>query len=194
MDVDFPFARSVVVVRSRRTIQRTRQTTEETRYYVTSLDPDELTNAQWHQLIRGYWAGVENRNHWRRDALFGEDRSRSRKTPIAHQPRAHTQCAATRPAAGIPGRFGARHPGAAPVESHACLQRPRQMTPSKDKTLMPPLLPTRLALTCQSEDDCVCALVSGIVQLTSNQTATDERSEACRHGAGLPDNQFDRSP
>jgi predicted transposase YbfD/YdcC len=82
MDVDFPFARSVVVVRSRRTIKRTQQTTEETRYYVTSLDPDELTNAQWHQLIRGHWAGVENRNHWRRDALFGEDRSRSRKTPL----------------------------------------------------------------------------------------------------------------
>ncbi len=30
------------------------------------------------QLIRGHWAGVEIRNHWRRDALMGEDQSRSR--------------------------------------------------------------------------------------------------------------------
>lgn len=82
MDMDFPFARSVVVVRSRRTIKRTQQTTEETRYYLASLDPEELTNDQWHRLVRGHWAGVENRNHWRRDALFGEDRSRSRNTAL----------------------------------------------------------------------------------------------------------------
>lgn len=28
--------------------------------------------------IRGHWGGVEIRNHWRRDATMGEDRSRSR--------------------------------------------------------------------------------------------------------------------
>ena len=41
--------------------------------------PDERTPAQWHALIRGHWAGVEIRNHWRRDALWGEDRSRTRQ-------------------------------------------------------------------------------------------------------------------
>lgn len=82
MAMDFPYARSVVVVRSRRTEKRTQKTTEETRYYVSSLDPEELTPAGWHGLIRGHWAGVENRNHWRRDALFGEDRSRSRNTRL----------------------------------------------------------------------------------------------------------------
>ena len=30
------------------------------------------------ELIRGHWGGVEIRNHWRRDAVMGEDRSRSR--------------------------------------------------------------------------------------------------------------------
>lgn len=80
--MDFPYARSVVVVRSRRTEKRTQKTTEETRYYVSSLDPEELSPAGWHGLIRGHWAGVENRNHWRRDALFGEDRSRSRNTRL----------------------------------------------------------------------------------------------------------------
>ena len=33
---------------------------------------------QWLGLIRGHWGGVEVRNHWRRDALLGEDASRSR--------------------------------------------------------------------------------------------------------------------
>jgi predicted transposase YbfD/YdcC len=33
-------------------------------------------------LIRGHWGGVEIRNHWRRDALMGEDRSRSRNANL----------------------------------------------------------------------------------------------------------------
>ncbi len=78
MEMDFPFARSVVVVRSRRTRKKDGSATQETRAYVCSLDPEERTPELWQQLIRGHWAGVENRNHWRRDALFGEDRSRSR--------------------------------------------------------------------------------------------------------------------
>ncbi len=43
--MDFPYARSVVVVRSRRTEKRTQKTTGETRYYVSSLDPEELDPA-----------------------------------------------------------------------------------------------------------------------------------------------------
>ena len=53
-----------------------------TRAYITSLEPTERTDPEWHELIRGHWAGVENRNHWRRDALFGEDRSRSRQVGL----------------------------------------------------------------------------------------------------------------
>ena len=82
MAADFPFARSLVVVRSRRTEKRSGRTTEETRYYVSSLEPEDLTPKQWHQLIRDHWAGVENRNHWRRDALMGEDRSRSQNRSL----------------------------------------------------------------------------------------------------------------
>jgi hypothetical protein len=33
-------------------------------------------------LVRGHWAGVENRNHWRRDACWLEDRTRSRNPNI----------------------------------------------------------------------------------------------------------------
>lgn len=78
MAMDFPYARSVVVVRSQRTLKKSGETTHETRFYLSSLSPKDRTPQQWNELILGHWAGVENRNHWRRDALFGEDRSRSR--------------------------------------------------------------------------------------------------------------------
>ena len=70
--------RSVVVVRSEFTVKKTGQTTTETRYYLSSLAPKERTPEQWQQLIRGHWGGVEIRNHWRRDAVWGEDASRTR--------------------------------------------------------------------------------------------------------------------
>lgn len=78
MTVAFPYARTIVVVRSQRTIKKTGQSSQESRYYISSRMPEEHSAMQWLSLIRGHWAGVENRNHWRRDALMGEDRSRSR--------------------------------------------------------------------------------------------------------------------
>ncbi len=66
------------MVRSEVYIRKTGKTTHETRFYLSSQEPDERTPAQWQDLIRGHWAGVEIRNHWRRDHLWGEDRSRTR--------------------------------------------------------------------------------------------------------------------
>lgn len=65
-------------MRSERTIKKTGQTTTESRYYLSSAPAPDHTPRRWLELIRGHWAGVENRNHWRRDALMGEDDSRSR--------------------------------------------------------------------------------------------------------------------
>lgn len=76
--VDFPFARAIVVVRSRVTHKKIGKVVEETRYYISSHEPRERTPEQWQNLIRGHWGGVEIRNHWRRDAIWGEDRSRTR--------------------------------------------------------------------------------------------------------------------
>lgn len=76
--LDFPYARTIAVVRSERTLKKTGQSSQESRYYLSNRLPEEHTTEQWLNLIRGHWAGVENRNHWRRDALMGEDRSRSR--------------------------------------------------------------------------------------------------------------------
>jgi predicted transposase YbfD/YdcC len=80
--VDFPFARSVIVVRSATTYKKSGETKTDTRYYLSSAEPADHTPARWQALVRGHWAGVEIRNHWRRDAVWGEDRSRTRK-PVA---------------------------------------------------------------------------------------------------------------
>lgn len=82
MSVDFPYVRSLVVVRSQRTLKRSGQSSQESRYYVSSREPGQHSAARWLELIRGHWAGVENRNHWRRDALLGEDGSRSRNAKL----------------------------------------------------------------------------------------------------------------
>jgi predicted transposase YbfD/YdcC len=78
MEADFPFARSMILMRSERTVKRTGKTTTESHYYLSSVLPGYYSPGQWLKLIRGHWGGVEIRNHWRRDALMGEDRSRSR--------------------------------------------------------------------------------------------------------------------
>jgi hypothetical protein len=78
MSADFPFARTLIVLRSERTLKKTGITTTESRYYLSSALPQAYRPEQWLGLIRGHWGGVEIRNHWRRDALMGEDRSRSR--------------------------------------------------------------------------------------------------------------------
>jgi predicted transposase YbfD/YdcC len=66
------------VVRSQRTIKKTGAFSTESRYYLSSAEPHQYSRLEWLQLICGHWAGVEIRNHWRRDVLMGEDKSRSR--------------------------------------------------------------------------------------------------------------------
>ena len=78
MKADFPFARSLIVLRNTRYVKKTNQSTTESHYYLSSAPPNQYSSLQWLDLIRGHWGGVEIRNHWRRDAIMGEDRSRSR--------------------------------------------------------------------------------------------------------------------
>ena len=78
LTADFPFARTLIVLRSERTVKKTGITTTESRYYLSSAPPEQYRPEQWLELIRGHWGGVEIRNHWRRDVLMGEDGSRSR--------------------------------------------------------------------------------------------------------------------
>jgi hypothetical protein len=78
MKADFPHARSLIVLRNTRCIKKTNLSTTEAHYYLSSALPEQYHPPQWLGLIRGHWAGVEIRNHWRRDVIFGEDGSRSR--------------------------------------------------------------------------------------------------------------------
>ena len=54
----------------------------ELRYYLSSYQIKEKTPKRWMGLIRGHWGGVENRNHWRKDACLFEDKTRSRNPNI----------------------------------------------------------------------------------------------------------------
>jgi predicted transposase YbfD/YdcC len=72
----------LIVLRSERTVKKTGVSSTESRYYLSSAPSLEYRPEGWLSLIRGHWGGVENRNHWRRDALMGEDRSRSRNANL----------------------------------------------------------------------------------------------------------------
>jgi len=50
----------------------------ETRYFSANAEPAEHTPTQWQALVRGHRGAVEIRHHWRRDAIWGEDGSRTR--------------------------------------------------------------------------------------------------------------------
>ncbi len=63
--------------RCEQTLKKSAATSTETRDYLSSAPPEHYTSTQWLDLIRGHWARVEIRNHWRRDALLGEDRARN---------------------------------------------------------------------------------------------------------------------
>ena len=47
------------------------------RDFLTSLDPGTTSARRLLEIIRSHW-GIENKNHWKRDAQWGEDRPRQR--------------------------------------------------------------------------------------------------------------------
>ena len=78
MATGFFGSRAIVHIRSSRTEKKSARTSVEDRYYLSSQEPGERTPENWIELSRSHWAGVENRNHWRRDASLGEDATRLR--------------------------------------------------------------------------------------------------------------------
>ena len=78
---DFPHARSLLALCSWRGNKRDLGKPQK-RYFISSLDPEKMTHENWIDLIRGHWGGIENRNHWRRDACLSEDRTRSKNPHI----------------------------------------------------------------------------------------------------------------
>jgi predicted transposase YbfD/YdcC len=76
MATGFPYSRTIVKIRSTRIEKKSGRQSIEDRYYLSSQESKERTPEDWINLSRSHWAGVENRNHWRRDASLGEDRTR----------------------------------------------------------------------------------------------------------------------
>lgn len=78
----FPGARQVFDTRNTTTFKKDGHSTQHTRYFVTSLTTEQASASHLAALARGQWS-VENPNHWRRDALWGEDRCRLRNKNAA---------------------------------------------------------------------------------------------------------------
>lgn len=78
---DFPHAQTLLRIT---TLCSPRRAPDQptTRYFISSLAPHEKSPAQWMQAVRDHWAGVENRNHWRKDACLFEDKTRSKNPKI----------------------------------------------------------------------------------------------------------------
>jgi predicted transposase YbfD/YdcC len=71
---DWENIQSVVKLESVRYTKSTKETTTETRYYITNKSPDPM---QIEKIIRSHW-GIENKLHWLLDVAFNEDKSRKR--------------------------------------------------------------------------------------------------------------------
>jgi len=73
---DHPWAglKSIIAVTAKREIPG-KKTTEETRYFISSLGADNPHKAQY--AVRAHWA-IENNLHWVLDMAFSEDNNRTR--------------------------------------------------------------------------------------------------------------------
>jgi len=76
MEVNFPHARCAICIQHSGARQGI--PFNEDRYYISNRVDNAQTPEQWVSSIRGHWAGVENRLHWRKDACLREDHTRSR--------------------------------------------------------------------------------------------------------------------
>jgi predicted transposase YbfD/YdcC len=72
---DWKGLRSIAAVAARRIDKKTGRESLETRYFITSLEPDPKAILA---AVRAHW-GIENNLHWTMDVTFDEDRCRTRK-------------------------------------------------------------------------------------------------------------------
>lgn len=77
-----PYCQTLVTVAGRFLYKSTGKQSLLERYFIASQAPDERTPQQWIALIRSHWNGTEIGNHWHRDAIMGEDHTRSRNRNI----------------------------------------------------------------------------------------------------------------
>ena len=76
-EVEPPHARSLIVVD--KTVTASNGGLTHSKHVYLSSPPCRKGCAErFARLIRGHWGGCENRNHWVRDHVFAEDKTRSR--------------------------------------------------------------------------------------------------------------------
>ena len=63
-------------------MKKTGRQSQEDRFYLSSQPWEQRTPEDWINLSRSHWAGVENRNHFRRDASLGEDATRCQSANV----------------------------------------------------------------------------------------------------------------
>jgi predicted transposase YbfD/YdcC len=80
MQVSFPHIQTVVKIWRESTAYKTNE--KEICYYLSSEPFDRRTPEQWLDLVRGHWGGIEIRNHWKKDAILLEDKTRSRNPTL----------------------------------------------------------------------------------------------------------------
>lgn len=80
-DSDWPGLAEVYEYRINRAHTKTGEITHYTQYGITSLTPEEATAEDLLTLRRNHWT-IENKLHWIRDTVFGEDASRARTGSI----------------------------------------------------------------------------------------------------------------
>jgi len=71
---DWPGLEQVFQLDRRTTIKKTGAVREETVYGITSLPPEKADAERLLELVRCHWH-IENKSHWVRDVVFGEDDS-----------------------------------------------------------------------------------------------------------------------
>lgn len=74
----FKGVKQVARLHRKRDILKNGKSTEETLYLITNLDHNQADPKQLLELKREYWS-IENKLHYRKDFVFGEDRSTIRK-------------------------------------------------------------------------------------------------------------------
>jgi predicted transposase YbfD/YdcC len=81
--VDFPYAAQVFRIDRQITHIKSKKTTHETAYGISSLCTTKADPAKILSLVRGHWS-IENRLHYVRDTTFDEDRSSIRSATGQH--------------------------------------------------------------------------------------------------------------
>lgn len=80
------FTSASALVRVRREVTRADKTlvSNDSRYFVTNIDPERVSAKKMMALVRSHWR-CENNGHWTSDAILGEDKRRVRFARTPHR-------------------------------------------------------------------------------------------------------------